>query len=57
MDRGVARNEAGGGASMQSEKQLDKLRDFSTQLAERLKTAPVATGASRRLALRSGSRA
>ncbi len=57
MDRGVARNEAGGGASMQSEKQLDKLRDFSTQLAERLKTAPVATGASLRLAVRIGSRA
>lgn len=42
---------------MQPEKQLDKLRDFSSQLAERLKTAPVASGASLRLAVRIGTRA
>ena len=42
---------------MQPDKQLDKLRDFSTQLAERLKTAPAATGASLRLAVRIGMRA
>lgn len=42
---------------MQPDKQLDKLRDFSTQLAERLKSAPAAGGTSLRLAVRIGSRA
>lgn len=42
---------------MQAEKQLEKLRDFSSQLAERLKSAPAATGASMRLAVRIGTKA
>jgi twitching motility protein PilI len=42
---------------MQAEKQLDKLRDFSSQLAERLKTAPAAAGATLRLAVRIGAKA
>ena len=42
---------------MQADKQPDKLRDFSSQLAERLKAAPAAAGASMRLAVRIGNRA
>ncbi len=42
---------------MQPDKQLDKLRDFSTQLAERLKSAPAAASATLRLAVRIGARA
>jgi twitching motility protein PilI len=42
---------------MQAEKQLEKLRDFSSQLAERLKSAPAATGASLRLAVRIDTKA
>lgn len=42
---------------MQAEKQLEKLRDFSSQLAERLKTAPAADGASLRLAVRIDAKA
>ncbi len=42
---------------MHAEKQLEKLRDFSSQLAERLKIAPAAAGASLRLAVRIGTKA
>lgn len=42
---------------MQAERQLDKLRDFSSQLAERLKAAPAAAAATLRLAVRIGAKA
>ena len=42
---------------MQAAKQPDKLRDFSSRLAERLRTAPAAAAASLRLAGRIGAKA
>ncbi|MGE5338115.1 MAG: chemotaxis protein CheW [Gemmatimonadota bacterium] len=41
---------------MQPDKHLDKLRDFSSQLTERLKAAPAAPSTSLRLAVRIGAK-